>query len=147
MKIKFSPLLKEIRGKLGETVFRLCHTGEWQITRKPDMRRVRWSRAQDDHRERMAEAASYASCAMDFPELREFYLQMAWEKKRNKRAWDMPSRTISTIASTGWDQVCTFGMQSNGGKRSKNAGNEINVSSDIKRRIEDGKGNLRSPSS
>ncbi len=89
MKIKFSPFLKEIRGKLGNAVFRRSHTGEWQITNKPDMSKVRWSRAQDDHRERIAEAAAYASMAKDHPKTRDFYLQMAWEKKHNKRSWDM----------------------------------------------------------
>jgi hypothetical protein len=89
MKIKFSSFLKEARGKMDDTVFRLCHTGEWQITSKPNMSKVRWSKAQDDHRERMAEAAAYASAAMAVPRLRELYLQIAWEKKQNNRPWDM----------------------------------------------------------
>jgi hypothetical protein len=89
MKIKFGAFLKSARGKLGDSVFRLCHTGEWQLTQKPNMSKVRWSRAQDEHRERIAEAAAYASAAMESQQLREFYLQMAWEKKRNKRPWDM----------------------------------------------------------
>jgi hypothetical protein len=93
MKIKFHPFLKEARGRFGDTVFRLCHTGEWQITRRPNMSKVRWTKAQQDHRERMAEATAYANCvkhsAKDYPELHEFYLQMAWEKKWDKRWFDM----------------------------------------------------------
>ena len=89
MKIKFDPFLQAARGKMGDTVFRLCHTGEWQITKRPDMSRVRWSQAQEMHRERMAEAYAYASTAMEVPEVRAFYLQLAWEKKRNKRPYDM----------------------------------------------------------
>jgi len=41
----------------------------------------------------MAEATAYASCIKDrakrHPELVEFYLQMAWEKKHNGRWFDM----------------------------------------------------------
>ena len=89
MKIKFHPFLKEARGKFGEVIFRLCHTGEYQMTRRPNMSKVRWSKAQDDHRERIAEATAYAQAALEIPELREFYLQMAWEKKHNRRPFDM----------------------------------------------------------
>ncbi len=93
MKIKFHPFLKEARGKFGDVVFRLCHTGEWQITDRPNMSKVRWSKAQQDHRERMAEATAYANCvkiyANRYPEVHEFYLQMAWEKKQDKRWFDM----------------------------------------------------------
>ena len=93
MKIKFHPFLKEARGRFGEIIFRLCHTGEWQMTRRPNMSKVKWSKAQQDHRERMAEATAYANClkrhAKDFPELHAFYLQMAWEKKGDKRWFDM----------------------------------------------------------
>ena len=90
MKVKFSSYIKEIRGRMGDNIFRLCHTGEWQITRRPNMSKVKWSQAQLDQRERMAEATAYAnSVKRGDPELREFYLQMAWEKKRNKRWFDM----------------------------------------------------------
>ncbi len=93
MKIKFHPFLKEARGRFGDIIFRLCHTGDWQMTRRPDMSKVRWSKAQQDHRERMAEATAYASCLKDYveryPELHAFYLQMAWEKKGDKRWFDM----------------------------------------------------------
>ena len=93
MKIKFHPFLKEARGRFGDVVFRLCHTGEWQMTYRPNMSKVRWSKAQLEQRERMAEATAYASCLKDYlksyPQLHEFYLQMAWEKKHNKRWFDM----------------------------------------------------------
>lgn len=89
MKIKLSPFLKEARGRFGDVIFRLCHTGEWQMTRRPNMSRVKWSQAQLEQRERMAEATAYAKAAMGFPELKEFYLQMAWEQKHNKRPFDM----------------------------------------------------------
>ena len=93
MKIKFHPFLKEARGRFGDVVFRLCHTGEWQMTYRPNMSKVRWSKAQLEQRERMAEANAYASCVKAYidryPELHAFYLQMAWEKKRDKRWYDM----------------------------------------------------------
>jgi len=41
--------------------------------------------AQVWHRLRTAQIG----CAKEFPELCEFYLQMAWEQKRNKRWFDM----------------------------------------------------------
>ena len=89
MKVKFSSYIKEIRGRMGDSIFRLCHTGEWQITKRPNMSKVKWSKAQLEQRERMAEATAYAQAALEYPHLREFYLQMAWEKKRNKRPFDM----------------------------------------------------------
>lgn len=93
MKIKLHPFLKEARGRFGDVVFRLCHTGDLQMTYRPNMSKVRWSKAQLEQRERMAEATAYANCvkrnARDYPELCEFYLQMAWEKKGNKRWFDM----------------------------------------------------------
>jgi hypothetical protein len=93
MKIKFHPFLKEAHGRFGDVVFRLCHTGDWQITHRPNMSKVKWSQAQLEQRERMAEATAYATCikdfARDYPDVHEFYLQMAWEKKGNKRWFDM----------------------------------------------------------
>ncbi len=89
MKIKLAPIIKEAHGRLGDAIFRLCHTGEWQVTKRPDMSKVRWSKAQLEHRERMAEAYAYASAVMDDPKVLEFYRQMAWEVKQNNRPYDM----------------------------------------------------------
>ena len=89
MKVKFSSYIKEICGRVRDSVFRLCHTGEWQITRRPNMSRVKWSPAQQEHREHMAEATTYAKAVKHFPEVQALYLQMAWEKKHNKRGFDM----------------------------------------------------------
>jgi hypothetical protein len=55
----------------------------------PNMSRVEWSQAQDDHRERMAEAFAYASQATRDPQIKEFYLKMAWKEKKNNRPYDM----------------------------------------------------------
>jgi hypothetical protein len=104
MKVKFSSFIKEVSGRMGNTIFRLCHAAEWQITRRPNMSRIKWSQAQQEQRERMAKAIAYANRAKPFPERREFYLQMAWEKKRNKRWYEWPSHTITT--STGWGRAC-----------------------------------------
>ena len=89
MKIKFSPFLMEARGRMGNVIFRLCHTGEMQMTRRPNMSKVRWSKAQMEQRERMAEATHYANAVKRHPEVRAFYLQMAQDQKDNNRWYDM----------------------------------------------------------
>jgi hypothetical protein len=87
MKIKFNPFLKEVRGKIGNTVFRLCHTGEWQIAARPDMSKVKWSEAQKAHRKRFRYAVDYAKTCMKVPELRAYYLEMA-HKRGTRRPFD-----------------------------------------------------------
>lgn len=84
MKIKLNPFLKEVRGKIGNTVFRLCHTGELQIAARPDMSRVKWSEAQKAHRKRFRYAVDYAKFCMKIPELRAYYLEMAHEQGTNR---------------------------------------------------------------
>ena len=55
---------------MGNTVFRLCHTGELQIISKPDMKKVKWSEAQKEHRRKFRDAVDYAKVCMMLPELR-----------------------------------------------------------------------------
>ena len=84
MKVKFNPFLKEVRGKIGKTVFRLCHTGEWQIAARPDMSRVKWSEKQKEHRRKFQDAVDYAKVCMMLPELRAYYLERAHKRGTNR---------------------------------------------------------------
>ena len=52
-KVTFRPTIKRIRGKMGNAVFRLSHTGELSMTKVPDMSNVKWSKAQLQLRDRV----------------------------------------------------------------------------------------------
>ena len=86
-KLTLNPLLMRIRGKIGNAVVRLCHTGELQFVKAPDMSRVKWSEAQKEHRQRFKEAVAYARAATKDPQIKAFYVEMA--AKKNKRPFDM----------------------------------------------------------
>ena len=100
-KVSFNPLLKWFRGKIGDLVFRRAHNGKVSVYITPDMSGVKWSRAQNDHRQHMKEAWIYASAAVADPELRPIYVQMAIENGKNpKRPFDM---AVSDYCDTGND--------------------------------------------
>ena len=86
-KIKLSPMLQEVRGRLGDYVFRRTHTGEVILSKVPDMSKVKWSKAQKAHRQRFKKAVAYARAAMAEPKVRAVYEKMA--AKNNKRPFDM----------------------------------------------------------
>jgi hypothetical protein len=89
-KVRLHPLFEQIRGSLQGMVFRLSHNGKISTYMRPNMSRVQWSKAQDLQRERMAEASTYASQAIRDPAIREIYVQMALDAKKNeKRPFDM----------------------------------------------------------
>lgn len=88
-KILLHPAIKDIRGKMGDMVFRLAHNGKLSLIMAPNMSRVKWSPAQKEHRQRFKEAVAYAKAAMRDPEVRSIYEKMAAEKKNNKRPFDM----------------------------------------------------------
>jgi len=88
-KVRFHPLVEHLRGTIKGMVFRLSHNGKVSAYLLPDMSRVKWSEAQDAHRERMAEAFAYATQITDDPQIREIYLQMARKEKHNNRSYDM----------------------------------------------------------
>ena len=88
-KVRFHPLFEHLRGTIKGMVFRLSHNGKVSAYMSPDMSRVKWSSEQDAHRERMAEAWAYAKQAVDDPQIKEIYLQMARKEKHNKRPYDM----------------------------------------------------------
>jgi hypothetical protein len=72
---------------MGDMVFRLSHTGEMTIAKRPDMSRVKWSEAQKEHRQRFKQAVAYARAAMAEPNVRPVYEKMA--AKKHKRPFDM----------------------------------------------------------
>ena len=87
-KVEFHPLIKEIRGKLyDDLVIKLSPQGELIIAKRPDMTKVRWSKAQKAHRRRFKLAVANAKAALADPMLRTKYQRMA--KKQKKRPWDV----------------------------------------------------------
>lgn len=84
-KILLHPMFRWIRGKMGKIVYRLSHNGEVSAYPAPDMSKVTWSPAQKAQRQRLARATAYAKRAIQHPDLREFYVEMAKERKKNQR--------------------------------------------------------------
>jgi hypothetical protein len=84
-KILLHPMFQWIRGKMGKIVYRLSHNGEVSAYPAPDMSRVVWSRAQNGQRQKFAKASAYATLAIKDPEIRQFYVEMAKRRKRDKR--------------------------------------------------------------
>ena len=79
-KVKLNPLLKEIRGKIGDLVFRTTPSGETSLIKRADMSKVEWSDAQKDHRQRMKAANAYAKAALADPTVRRKYEKEAAKK-------------------------------------------------------------------
>ncbi|HJS20047.1 MAG TPA: hypothetical protein VJ785_14965, partial [Anaerolineales bacterium] len=76
-KAKFHPIVDWFSGKMGRLVFRRSHNGKVSVYGTPHMKGIKWSQAQKDHRQRMGEAARYASAAIADSEIRQLYVQMA----------------------------------------------------------------------
>jgi hypothetical protein len=85
-KVKLNQIVIDVRGKVGEFVFRRTHTGEIILSKSPDMSNVKWSEAQAAHRQRFKEAIAYAKAAMADPQVRAIYEKLAAEQ--NKRPFD-----------------------------------------------------------
>jgi len=86
-KVKLNPMLEEVHGKLGNTVFRRSSTGETTLIKLADMSNVEWSDAQQAHREKFKQANAYAKAAMAEPKVRLRYEQEA--AKKNKRPFNL----------------------------------------------------------
>ena len=84
-KILLHPMFRWIRGKMGRIVYRLAHNGEVSAYPAPDMSKVIWSPAQKAQRQNFAAASAYAKLAIRDPEIRQYYVEMAKQRKRNKR--------------------------------------------------------------
>lgn len=100
-KVRFHPLVEWFTGKMGNLVFRRSHNGKISVYQAPFMKKVKWSQAQKDHRQRMAEASKYASAAAADPDIRPIYVQMAVDNNKNPgRPFDM---AVSDYYHTGND--------------------------------------------
>ena len=84
-KILLHPMFRWIRGKMGKIVYRLAHNGEVSAYPAPDMSKVLWSPAQKARRQNFAKASAYAKLAIQDPEIRQYYVELAKQRKRNKR--------------------------------------------------------------
>src|SRR5262245_558586 len=86
-KVILSPLVKDIRGQLGDFVFRRSRSGKLFMYNKPDMSRVKWTKAQKEQRQRFKEAVAYAKAALADPKIRAKYEKRA--ARQNKRPRDL----------------------------------------------------------
>jgi len=87
-KIKYNPVLIDIRGRIQGLIFRLSHSGKPTVYAVPDMSGVKWSKAQKQQRVNFKNANRYARMAMDIPELHAYYLEMA-AKRNSKQPYNM----------------------------------------------------------
>ncbi len=85
-KVIFNPMIKELRGRLGDVVYRVSASGTTYITKNPDLSNVKWSKAQKKHRQRFQEATAYAKAAMADPQVRAIY------EKKAAKAHKVPYR-------------------------------------------------------
>src|SRR6266540_3981422 len=84
-RVRLSPLVEEIHGTLYDVVFKKSPKGNMIVTKRPDMSKVKWSKAQKDQRQRMAKASKYAKAAMADPKVRAKYEKRAI--RENKRPY------------------------------------------------------------
>jgi hypothetical protein len=84
-KILLHPMFRWIRGKMGKIVYRLSHNGNVSAYPVPDMTKIVWSPAQKAQRQKMARATAYGKLAIQYPDIRQFYVEMAKQRKKNQR--------------------------------------------------------------
>jgi hypothetical protein len=88
---------------MGHYIYRRSHNGKISTYENPFLKglKIKWSKAQETHRERFREASLYASAAVADPDLRPIYVQMAVDNGKNpKRPFDM---AVSDYYHTGND--------------------------------------------
>lgn len=81
-KVILNPMIKELRGALGDVVYRTSPNGKVYISKRPDMSKVKWSKAQKQSRQRFRAASQYAKAAMANPKLRAVYESRAAKEHR-----------------------------------------------------------------
>ena len=81
-KVKLPSWIEEIRGRVGDVVFRTSPSGKTYISKSPDMSAVEWSPAQKENRRRFRKAIAYAKAAMADPDVRAVYERQAAEQNR-----------------------------------------------------------------
>ena len=79
----FNSMIKEIHGAIGDVVYRVSSsTGKTYISKRPDMSRVKWSKAQKNQRTNFSLANEYAQEAMEDPDRRAVYEAIAVKEHR-----------------------------------------------------------------
>ncbi len=86
-KVILAPFIEEIHGTLYDMVFKKTPQGEMIVTKKPDMSKVKWSKAQKANRKHMSEAITATQIALLDPKVRARYERKA--KKQGRRAWNL----------------------------------------------------------
>jgi len=86
-KVTLDPMLQSLHGRLGNVVFRRSYSGKMTVIKLADMSKVKWSDAQQAHRQRFRRANVYAKAAMAEPAVRARYEQRAAEL--NKRPYHL----------------------------------------------------------
>lgn len=86
-RVRFKPMLVEIQGTMYEMVFKKSPHGNPIVTKKPDMSKVKWSKAQKQQRKRFKVGVAAVQAALKEPKVRLNYERKA--KKQGKRAWDL----------------------------------------------------------
>lgn len=80
-KVKLNPILEQIRGQVGDLVFRRYGDGV-VLSQKPDRTGAAPSAAQLAHRERFRQAAFYGRTVMADPEARALYTEAARQRRQ-----------------------------------------------------------------
>lgn len=88
-KVRFKSMVVEIQGTLFDVVFKKSPKGNPIVTKKPDMSKVKWSKAQKDHRKHFKKGIAEIRDALADPQVRARYERKA--KRLKKRAWDLAS--------------------------------------------------------
>jgi hypothetical protein len=70
-----------------DLVFKKSPKDEMIVTKKPDMSKVKWSKAQKAQRRHMSQAITLTHLALADPKVRARYERKA--KKEGRRAWNM----------------------------------------------------------
>ena len=86
-KIKLSSMFDDIYGRFGGFIFRRSPQGRTLLSRVPNMKRVRWSKAQKAHRQLFKEASAYAKIALKDPEMLAHYQEIA--RQQNGKPYNM----------------------------------------------------------
>jgi hypothetical protein len=86
-KVRLNSPIIEIQGTLYDLVFKKSPQGKMIVTKKPDMSKVKWSKAQKEHRKHFKEGVAAVQKALREPKVRLKYERKA--EKQGKRAWDL----------------------------------------------------------
>jgi hypothetical protein len=76
VKVILNPGLRALSGTMGDWTYRRMY-GKQTLMKTPDMSKVKWSKAQEEHRKRFRKAVFYAKRAMADPTARTHYEKIA----------------------------------------------------------------------